>query len=111
MPGITLNFIGKVESFDRDFTRVIDHVRAWDRLRPVPDLRFNASEHQPWPSYYTNILADTVYRAYERDFDQFGYPRKIPLYRLLRGGIRAEFRGLLVPVAGLRNIRRDRSCC
>ncbi len=78
MPGITLNFIGKVESFDRDFTRVIDHVRAWDRLRPIPDLRFNASEHQPWPSCYTNILADTVYRAYERDFDQFGYPRKIP---------------------------------
>lgn len=33
MPGIELNLIGKVESFEQDFMHVLDHVQANDALR------------------------------------------------------------------------------
>jgi hypothetical protein len=33
---------------------------------------------RPRPSYYTADLGDRIYRAYERDFDRFKYPKTIP---------------------------------
>ena len=77
MPGINLDLIGKVESFGKDFANVLDHAGAGVRLRQIADVHFNASQHQPWPSYYTADLADQVYRAYERDFDRLKYPRTL----------------------------------
>lgn len=77
MPGLKLDFVGKVESFHQDFARVLDHVGAGDRVRQVSDAHLNVSQHSPWQSYYSDDLADTVYRAYERDFDRFAYPRSI----------------------------------
>jgi hypothetical protein len=62
MPGLALDFVGRVETFDRDIVRVLDHICA-DRS---------------WPLYYTQGLADRVYAAYESDFDRFGYARIIP---------------------------------
>jgi Sulfotransferase family len=78
MPGIKLDLVGKVESFGKDFASVLDHAGAGVRLRQIADVHFNASQHKPWPNYYTADLADQVYRAYERDFDRFKYPRTIP---------------------------------
>jgi hypothetical protein len=75
MPGITLDFIGKVESFADDFGQVLDHVHACPALRRQSVLPFNASDHDSWPTYYTGELANVVYRAYEPDFDRFQYPR------------------------------------
>ena len=77
MPGIKLDFIGKVEFFHRDFTGVLDHVRACDKFRQKIDLQLNPSKHRPWQDYYTDALAARVYRAYQRDFERFGYPRMI----------------------------------
>ena len=77
MPGMKLDFVGKVETFDKDFTRVLDHVGADHRLRQAIHVFYNASAHGPWPDYYTDALAANVYRAYERDFDRFGYPRAV----------------------------------
>jgi hypothetical protein len=77
MPGITLDFIGKVESFEADFARVMEHVGAGAALREAISTRLNPSRHLPWRDYYTRGLADQVYRAYERDFDRLGYPRAI----------------------------------
>jgi hypothetical protein len=79
MPGIKLDLIGKVESFAKDFASVLDQAGAGVRLRQIADVHFNASQHQPWPDYYTADLADCVYRAYERDFDRFNYSRTIPV--------------------------------
>jgi hypothetical protein len=79
MPGIALDLIGKVESFDVDIIRVLDHLNANDEIRRDAVLTINKSRHQDWPAYYTGELADRVYRAYERDFDRFRYARAIPV--------------------------------
>jgi hypothetical protein len=75
MPGITLDFVGKVETFAHDFSRVLDHVHADPVLRIRSVLPFNASDHDDWQAHYTAELANIVYHAYEPDFDRFDYPR------------------------------------
>jgi hypothetical protein len=77
MPGITLDFVGKVETFAHDFSRVLDHIHANTAMRVQSVLPFNASDHDDWPAYYTTELADMVYGAYEPDFDRFQYRRAI----------------------------------
>jgi hypothetical protein len=77
MPGISVNFVGKVENFSDDFTRVLDHVGADERVRTAVRARHNESRHQPWRDYYNDALAKQVYRAYRRDFERFGYSRSI----------------------------------
>jgi hypothetical protein len=77
MPGITLDFVGKVETFAQDFGRVLDHVRASAVMRREAVAAVNESDHEPWASYYTGDLADRLYRACECDFDRFGYPRAL----------------------------------
>jgi len=73
MPGLGLDFIGKVESLPHDFGRVLDHVGADQRIRRMIGVYHNTSQHWPWPDYYTDALAARVRRAYERDFDRFNY--------------------------------------
>lgn len=75
MPGINLDFIGKVESFESDFARVIDHLSHHRPGRSMVIAPLHRSNHQPWPQYYSSTLADRVYRAYERDFDRLRYSR------------------------------------
>jgi hypothetical protein len=75
MPGIELGLIGKVETFDADFVRVLDHLDAGDEVRREAAIVINESHHDDWPAYYTPELADRIYRAYECDFDRFGYAR------------------------------------
>ena len=77
MPGIRLDFIGKVETFARDFARVLDHLHANDALRRAATRAVNESRHDSWTRYYTPSLADRLYRAYECDFDRLAYPRAI----------------------------------
>jgi hypothetical protein len=79
MPGIELGLIGKVETFDADFVRVLDHLAASDAIRRDAAIVINESHHADWPTYYTLELADRIYRAYECDFDRFGYARAISL--------------------------------
>jgi hypothetical protein len=75
MPGVKLDLIGKVEQFDADFAAVLDHLHASDAVRREAGVAVNESHHDDWQSYYTRDLADRIYRAYERDFDRFGYAR------------------------------------
>lgn len=76
-PGIPLDLIGKMENFDADFVRVLDHVGASDEIRRDAMIPVNTSQHDDWPTYYTPELADRIYRAYECDFDRFSYARSI----------------------------------
>jgi hypothetical protein len=77
MPGIALDFIGRTESFDADFARVLHHIGVSDAIKGESHTRLNPSHHRQWPDYYTASLASAVHRAYQRDFDRFGYPRAI----------------------------------
>jgi hypothetical protein len=86
MPGIALDLVGKMESFASDFRPVLDHVGADDVLRRRALVPFNASQHSRWADYYTDELAAQVYRAYERDFDRFGYSRALAGYPLALTG-------------------------
>jgi hypothetical protein len=79
MPGIELNFVGRVESFQGDFVRVLDHVGADAAMRRESIRPLNVSDHEPWPTYFTQELAEQVYRAYEEDFDLLKYPRKFAI--------------------------------
>jgi hypothetical protein len=45
-----------------------------ESIRPL-----NVSDHEPWPTYFTQELAEQVYRAYEEDFDLLKYPRKFAI--------------------------------
>jgi hypothetical protein len=74
---IELNFIGKVEAFRSDFARALDHLGVGDAVRKDAAVPANASAHDVWSDYYTAELADRIYRAYECDFDRFGYPRSL----------------------------------
>jgi hypothetical protein len=75
MPGIKLDLIGKVENFDTDFIRILDYLNAGEDIRREATGAINESHHDDWPTYYTPELADRIYRAYEPDFDRFGYVR------------------------------------
>ena len=88
MPGITLDLVGKVETFAHDFNQVLDHVNATPVLRAQALPPFNASDHDAWPSHYTADLAKMVYRAYEPDFDRFQYEGRQGSCR--NGGLRKE---------------------
>jgi Sulfotransferase family len=77
MPGIDLDLIGKVESLDTDFQRVLDHVGASDEVRREAAVAVNKSRHEAWRAYYTPQLASRIYRAYEADFDRFRYAQSI----------------------------------
>jgi hypothetical protein len=76
MPGIALDFVGNVENFAADFERVIAHVG--DRATLAISPRMNISTRSKCRDYFDDTLARRVYRAYERDFDRFGYPAALP---------------------------------
>jgi hypothetical protein len=77
LPGVNFDFIGRLETFGQDFTRVIEHVGGDRSLAMVIDSQLNKSRHDAWRDYYTGALADQVYRTFERDFDRLQYPRTV----------------------------------
>jgi hypothetical protein len=74
VPGIDLDLIGRVETFEKDFATVLQHARKSSIKLP----RLNRSGSSNWQRYYSAELADIVYRLYEQDFDAFRYSRRIP---------------------------------
>jgi Sulfotransferase family len=84
VPRIALDLVGKIETFDADFVRVLDHLNASEDVRREAAIPLNESHHDDWPTYYTRELADRIYRAYECDFDRFAYARLVPVKTLRR---------------------------
>ena len=82
MPGIALDFIGKVENFAVDISRVLDHAQAdadlRDRIAERAAQPLNPSSRGRCAQYFTAKLAEMAYRAYEPDFDRLRYPKALP---------------------------------
>jgi hypothetical protein len=64
-----------MESFNPDFTYVLDRLGASEEIRREALVPVHSSRHRHWSEYYTPQLAERIYRAYERDFDRFKYSR------------------------------------
>ncbi|HVX99983.1 MAG TPA: sulfotransferase family protein [Pseudorhodoplanes sp.] len=75
VPGIELEFVGRMERFNEDCAYVLDRIGATDDIKHEATNRVNPSRHGTLLDYYTSEMAERVYRAYERDFDRFGYSR------------------------------------
>ena len=69
---IQLRSAGKVESIDKDFSRILKDLGcSSDRLITINPHATNAKEKIA--QYYDNDCRDRVVRMYKDDFEQFGY--------------------------------------
>lgn len=73
VPGVSLNFIGKIENFNQDIEKLLDHCSAPDALRAKVLVPVNKSKHTDFARYYTPELSKDVWQAYRSDFERFGY--------------------------------------
>ena len=53
VPGISLDFIGRMESFNADFTYVLDRLGASEQVRREALVPVHSSRHRHWSEYYT----------------------------------------------------------
>jgi hypothetical protein len=68
---MTCNLIGRVEQFDRDFQPIADLIGSKSRLPRHNASRKGSPDIGDW---LQGSLKAKVLRAYERDFQRFGYP-------------------------------------
>lgn len=72
---IPYNFVGRVETFQTDFTMVLQRFNAPAALLAGLSERVNTTAQIPLAAAYCQALADRVYTIYEADFVTFGYER------------------------------------
>lgn len=65
---VMVDFVGRMESMDRDFAYVADRLGCDKVLAKV-----NAGSHQQYASYYDEETRQIVRRVYSRDIELFGY--------------------------------------
>ena len=74
-----LNFIGRLEYFQRDFNRVLKHISP-DLYKTYKEIGFemaNDSAHKKYTEYYTNEkMIKKVKRKYRKDIKLLGYKFK-----------------------------------
>lgn len=72
---IHYDFIGRQESFEQDFDSVLCTLGANDAILADAKEFRNRTITRDWREHYDAPIADKVYRAYEADFEHFGYSR------------------------------------
>jgi dermatan 4-sulfotransferase 1 len=70
---IRYDFIGRVETFEEDFTHVLQRFQAPPALLATLTERVNTTIKLPLAVAYNKALADLVYTLYHADFATFGY--------------------------------------
>lgn len=63
-----VDFVGRMESMDRDFAYVAERLGCDKTLAKV-----NAGSHQHYTSYYDEETREIVRRVYRKDIKIFGY--------------------------------------
>ena len=66
-----MDFIGKQENFDKDFTLVCNKIGIG---RPATG-RYRSTPHGTVNELMTDKMKDIVYNFYQRDFEMFGYEK------------------------------------
>jgi len=66
-----LDFIGRIENFDQDFLCLRKQIGLSDDA-PYPE-KLNATEHDPYRTYYDDELREIAARKYARDLEVFNY--------------------------------------
>lgn len=72
---IRYDFVGRVETFEADFTKVLHRFEAPIELLVTLDERVNTTTQIPLAAVYNKTLADLVYTIYADDFATFDYAR------------------------------------
>ena len=72
---IQYDFVGRMESFADDFTRVLQQFSAPSELIASLPKIVNASQRIPLAIAYDKKLADYVYGIFKDDFEAFDYDR------------------------------------
>ncbi len=66
----TLDFIGRLENFEQDFSYVKERISLSDDIKPET---LNASKHDPYQNYYDDELRKMVAKKYALDLEIFNY--------------------------------------
>ncbi len=75
LEAIQYDFVGRMESFTRDFTSILQRFSApAELIASVPDI-VNATQRLPLTMTYDQKLADYVYGTFRDDFEAFDYDR------------------------------------
>lgn len=64
-----LNFVGRIENFDEDFSRLCDLIDESPRRLE----KLNATKRGQYQEYYTDDLIRVVEKMYDEDISKFGY--------------------------------------
>jgi len=66
----TLDFIGRLENFDQDFSYIKEQISLSDDVKPE---KLMATKHGPYQNYYDDELRKMVAEKYARDLEIFNY--------------------------------------
>ncbi|MBT3192313.1 MAG: sulfotransferase family protein [Verrucomicrobia bacterium] len=77
---ITYDFIGRFESFQADFGKVLTRMGADQEAIDMKKVVRNPSNWTPAPWAYDPELAETVCELYRSDFERFGYAAESWMY-------------------------------
>jgi hypothetical protein len=66
---ISLNFIGRFENLNSDFTYIARRIGKKDVTLP----RSNSVYHAPYSTYYSRVAAIRVKEVYRKDIEMLGY--------------------------------------
>ena len=72
---IRYDFVGRVETFEQDFTKLLQRFDAPAELLAALTERVNTTTQIPLAAVYNKALADLVYTIYTDDFATFDYAR------------------------------------
>ena len=68
-PLSAMDFIGKLENFDEDFTKVCSKFG----IEYIPQPRINSVKHEHYTEYYDDEARQIVAEKYAKDIEYFGY--------------------------------------
>ena len=73
---ISYDFIGRFETFQRDFKALLEQLGAPPEIVASAEKVHGQTAKICLPAAYDRELADTVYEIYKDDFEAFGYERE-----------------------------------